>query len=1039
MTESKEKECDFENEILSLLDEFDENTNEESEWDCDEEMKLNGVDLAISFQNITKHQRLSECQNDEERNDLIAQMGDMTYSEQKYKEYSVLLCEMKDHILKSLKLVNKKLSIQSLNQILEAFQMYNETLEMVKGFDEDVFASCAVLDSGMPYTDGFAEVVNRMRFFDEEKKNITEKNNVEIEETIEIVQALLSGDDELFCDENGIPLTGEEDEFQEDILEGSSFQTCLQNQKKMFELERFPFYLLTDCFDIDLKNEQILDSDGHVGYFFYKKEFKKILELNARLFSQQFVDEYFFQKRNVFIDVQEASKECFKPVFVNVLTLRKNLFSKKDTFAFENENKLLIKNVENCWNKLVECINEDDKLSQSENWKRFVQSVEDGNVEKIEETWILFERSANLLDEIKVLYFDFIIALMKKVTSVPVYPSKNIPISPFKMVLLLDEIEKKEFLNLKRLLKWVLKCILIDFQTFINMPLLKRAMKDMHETIKEVLNDELKKVFYIYKKSVQQADLLNRIRIEKLIQVSSFDAENNEAKIYKNDKYENSLLLKSIEQNDYKKFCSLLEKGVLVDDVTSYGETALLLLAKLKRYDWVDVLLKYKPNLNAFDFNGCTCAHYFSEQNNVKMLRRIFKLGANFNRTNLNEDTPLIIAVNNSNFESVKFLVDSGVSIDKKGGVKKTPLHIALERGDKKIVSYLIEKGADIFVRDGNSNSCLHFAAESGMLAAISFFVHAGLNVNTKNRQYKTALHIACMHGKKDVVKCLIDFEADVNAKDVYGQTPLHVATAVGSLNCVNLLIGNEADIDCVDNQGQTALYLGALNQQKKPFKELLKQGSKVHTKAADLSSVMSIIQSGTDRALKSCLKKYEENGSFFDMMLFLGIFRENKALVEKAIEKGIHLKELKIGGKNALEWALEFGNIELIDLIYRNNATKSKEIKKNIGHSSLIKSIIQNNISDLKLLLKAGADANGQDEGTKHSVLHYACVIGNIKAIQVLIENGANINIQNIKGRTPLFIARQMQQYEVEKLLLSLGAKDDENSKPVSYLNDEK
>ena len=90
------------------------------------------------------------------------------------------------------------------------------------------------------------------------------------------------------------------------------------------------------------------------------------------------------------------------------------------------------------------------------------------------------------------------------------------------------------------------------------------------------------------------------------------------------------------------------------------------------------------------------------------------------------------------------------------------------------------------------------------------------------------------------------------------------------------------------------------------------------------------------------------------------------------------------------------------------------------------MRAILQNNTTNIRLLIKAGVDVNSKDNGTEQTVLHYASAIGNTVAIELLVQNGANINAKNIRGKTPLYFARQANQLEAEGLLLSLGATDD-------------
>ena len=1034
MSDKIKKECNFENEILTLFDELNCSFNEEDDLVYDDGKE----DLALLLSSKKTYTRLKDCVDNEARDVLISQLSDFDYSSRKYKEFSSYLDDVKDFTSKMFQQLRAHPSFLSLNQVLKSFKLHNDMLEMMKGFDEDVFVSRVILDSGLPYSEEFAEAVCRMRLSEEKKQK--RKNNVEIETIFEEIQDILFQDDDSFYEEkNGTLSVNKDDDFQEEVLEGNSFQTCMSNQKRLFKMQRTPFYLVVDCFCENLRNTRLLDSSDCVETYFYTKEVQKLFELNSRLYSQKFVNDYFFKTCNTFIDVQAASKECFKPMFLSVLDLRKSLSEKEKTAGTCSYEKTFKKNVSCAWDKLVKKVSSDKELEDTAGWKNFISEVSQGNIEKIEEAWLIFGGNETLSDDIQILYADFILELTKNVLAVFSYPSKNVPQSPFEMVTLLEEIEKRERQNLKVLLKWTLKCALVDFQTFINLPLLKKAMKDMCEIIQFQISEELKNVFFIYKKTLKKMNLLNKIEIDRLKKIPD---NHSLLECYKDVDFYNqkgkSFLLQSIIQNDVVAFEYILKSGTYVDDATGFGETPLILLAKLERYDWIDILLKYKPNVNSFDFNGGTCAHYLAAKNNVKLLKKISKMNANFNRVDSDECTPLFVAAENGNFETVRFLVEENVLVDKGNFLKKTPLHVALENGNEKIALFLIKNGANIFERDKMLKTSLHYAALSGLVNCVSFFIENDFNLNARDIHLRTPLHMACLSGQKMVVKKMIEAGVDLNSKDINGQTPLHVATAVGSMACVELLLSKGVDIDCLDKQGQTALYLAVLNNQKKPFKKLVEQGCKVYMKTKDLSSVSTLVQESTDRALKSCLKKYEESNTFFDIALFLGVFRENKALVEKAIIHGAHLNNLVVCEKNALEWALEIGNFEIIELLYRNNCFREEKRKVNMGHSSLIETIVQNDISNMKLLLKAGADANSHDEGTKYSVLHYASARGNIRAISVLIENGADINVKDARGKTPLYVARQTHQYEAEELLLSLGARDDESSKQISYLDED-
>lgn len=96
--------------------------------------------------------------------------------------------------------------------------------------------------------------------------------------------------------------------------------------------------------------------------------------------------------------------------------------------------------------------------------------------------------------------------------------------------------------------------------------------------------------------------------------------------------------------------------------------------------------------------------------------------------------------------------------------------------------------------------------------------------------------------------------------------------------------------------------------------------------------------------------------------------------------------------------------------------------------------------VDAMRALIKAGADVNGLD-GYGVAPLHYAAERRDLSPINMLLENGANVNIQaspkQIRGgqiantgftlyESPLIIAARNRSFHVIKALLKAGAKPD-------------
>ncbi|MEM6752026.1 MAG: ankyrin repeat domain-containing protein [Cyanobacteria bacterium P01_C01_bin.38] len=87
-----------------------------------------------------------------------------------------------------------------------------------------------------------------------------------------------------------------------------------------------------------------------------------------------------------------------------------------------------------------------------------------------------------------------------------------------------------------------------------------------------------------------------------------------------------------------------------------------------------------------------------------------------------------------------------------------------------------------------------------------------------------------------------------------------------------------------------------------------------------------------------------------------------------------------------------------------------------------LYKAYMSRNIILMELLLKHGANPNHLTTYKITSVLHDAAVRGKEEIVELLLKNGADVNIKNYRNETPLDVAAQQLRLDTVEILLENG-----------------
>jgi ankyrin repeat protein len=304
-----------------------------------------------------------------------------------------------------------------------------------------------------------------------------------------------------------------------------------------------------------------------------------------------------------------------------------------------------------------------------------------------------------------------------------------------------------------------------------------------------------------------------------------------------------------------------------------------------------------------------------------------------------------------------------------------TPLHLSLKKPyvfeeDDRIISgpqLLLEHGASVHAQNKSGQTALHLASQSRITRIVPLLLKLGADVDAKDNDNMTPLHFALTkawtpYHQQDVrqssvalAQVLLEHGASAHTRNKDGQTPLHLASRHRFSSIVALLLKLGAEVDVRDNDNTTPLLLA-------PKREMFHSSSLHDNDAKCGETARLLLVHGADVNMRN------ENG-----------------------QTPLHLASER--------------------------------------HFSTF----------LALLLKFGADVNAQDDDNM-TPLHVALFSSpeiqhdewevsdddsqaesddiKVEVIQLLLEHGANIHMQNKKRETPFQVTAARGEQKVIQLL---------------------
>ncbi|XP_014228837.1 uncharacterized protein LOC106653779 isoform X1 [Trichogramma pretiosum] len=342
------------------------------------------------------------------------------------------------------------------------------------------------------------------------------------------------------------------------------------------------------------------------------------------------------------------------------------------------------------------------------------------------------------------------------------------------------------------------------------------------------------------------------------------------------------------------------------------------------------------------------------------------------------------------------------------------PLHYAVWQRYEDAAQLLLVRGAEIDATDECGYSALHLAAEHGYLDLVKLLLKHGAKVDHRQDTGELfprtllcdePLRLALRNHHLDVARTLLEHGANSNKRYFFG-SEINLISPL-DLDCMALVLAFGADPNSRDRAGLTPLMKAVrLPQKVLAFEKWYRNVFTLAGGPGDLFSGAAAAAAAGQEDAEVVVSSTQASSS-------------SSSSSQTNNNVGLHRRR----GEGRVS---ELGMQSVLLLLNYGADVNARADARNEFRSVLHYAVIGGDKAVINLLLKQGARLNLEPEYTKPRALDMAVLKGDPEIVKLLLDAGADVNTNSAIIGTPLHVACAESipnRYEVLELLLERGA----------------